>query len=298
MAISPSHRFGQIIGEVFENALEPLLRRFADEHKLFLDKKGVRKARRGKKASWTDEYGNTHDLDFVLERGGSDEKTGTPVAFVEVAWRRYTKHSRNKAQEIQGAIGPLVETYRHSGPFAGAILAGVFTNGALEQLKSQKFAVLYFPYELVITAFKSVGIDAFYDEDTADRDFAKKVRRWDALPGKDKTKVAIKLLMLNKEAIELFMTRLTEAVVREIQSIRILYLHGAGSEWKSAEEAIKFIEQYKEEGAAGPFVRFEIEVRYKNGDKISGEFQSKDAAINFLQAFQIRPPTIITHLKT
>ena len=82
-------------------------------------------------------------------------------------------------------------------------------------LSLKNLQVLYFPYELVITAFKSVGIDAFYDEDTADRDFAKKERRWDALPGKDKTKVAIKLLMLNKEAIELFMTRLTEAVVEK-----------------------------------------------------------------------------------
>ena len=294
MAISPSHRFGQIIGEVFENAIEPVLQRFADKHKLYLDKKGLRKARRGKKASWTDRYGNTHDLDFVFERGGSDEKIGTPVAFVEVAWRRYTKHSRNKAQEIQGAIAPLVETHRHAGPFAGAILAGVFTNGALEQLKSQNFAILYFPYELIIKAFKSVGIDAFYDESTPDADYAKKVKMWDAFQGKKKITVARRLLTLNKEGIEQFVLRLETTVVREIQTIRILCLHGVGSELESAEAAIRFIEEYKEEGASGSFVRFEIEVRYKNGDKIAGEFQTKDTAINFLQAFRILPPTLIT----
>lgn len=54
--------------------------------------------------------GNAHDLDFVLERGGSDDKIGMPAAFIETAWRRYTKHYRNNAQEIQGALEPLAET--------------------------------------------------------------------------------------------------------------------------------------------------------------------------------------------
>ena len=87
---------------------------------------------------------NSHDLDFVLERGGTPDKIGMPVAFIETAWRRYTKHSRNKAQEIQGALEPLAETYRHLAPFKGAVLAGVFTEGALTQLRSLGFTVLYF----------------------------------------------------------------------------------------------------------------------------------------------------------
>jgi len=77
---------------------------------------------------------------------------GTPAAFIEVAWRRYTKHSRNKAQEIQGAILPLAEKFRWSNPFLGAVLAGVFTDGSLEQLRSLGFHVLYFPYETLVTA--------------------------------------------------------------------------------------------------------------------------------------------------
>jgi hypothetical protein len=63
---------------------------------------------------------------------------GMPAAFIETAWRRYTKHSRNKAQEIQGAIMPLVETYMKAGPFIGAVLAGVFTKGALMALNSHR----------------------------------------------------------------------------------------------------------------------------------------------------------------
>src|SRR5947209_19932574 len=108
MAQSYAHKFGQIIGGVLESAVEPMLRDLAKKHGLYLDVKGKRKARKGrKKITWLDLYGNSHDLDFVIERGGSDTTNGKPVAFVEAAWRRYTKHSRNKAQEIQGAIMPL-----------------------------------------------------------------------------------------------------------------------------------------------------------------------------------------------
>ena len=107
MAISYAHRLGQIIGESLENALEPFLRDFAETHGLYFDKKEFRAARSGTKMKWIDINNNKHDLDFVFEKDGTPEHTGKPVAFIECAWRRYTKHSRNKAQEIQGAIMPL-----------------------------------------------------------------------------------------------------------------------------------------------------------------------------------------------
>ena len=90
-------------------------------------------------------------------RNGTDNEIGQPIAFIEVAWRRYTKHSRNKAQEIQGAILPLAEKYRWNNPFLGTVLAGVFTAGSLEQLKSQGFHVLYFPYETLVRALQQRG---------------------------------------------------------------------------------------------------------------------------------------------
>lgn len=70
MAQSPAHRFGQIIGDVLEAAIRPLLEKFARDHDLYLDAGGPRSCRRGKKCSWLDLNGNSHDLDFVLERGG------------------------------------------------------------------------------------------------------------------------------------------------------------------------------------------------------------------------------------
>src|SRR4051812_12671125 len=114
MAASPSHQFGQIIGDMLEAGVKPLLKELAHKHGLYLDSKGKRPARRGtKKVSWYDLFGNKHDLDFVLEKGGTDMVSGVPIAFIEVAWRRYTKHSKNKVQEIEGAILPLATNYRN-----------------------------------------------------------------------------------------------------------------------------------------------------------------------------------------
>jgi hypothetical protein len=143
MAEAAGHKWGQFVGEYCESALEPLLQDFADKHGLFLDKKGPRPARSGKKLRWVDSYGNGHDLDYVLERGGTPEKSGTPVAFIESAWRRYTKHSKNKAQEIQGAVLPIAEKHRYSAPLLGCILAGDYTANSLNQLRSIGFKVLY-----------------------------------------------------------------------------------------------------------------------------------------------------------
>ena len=230
MAKSPSHRFGQIIGEALEAAIEPLLTRFSEQHGLYLDRKGRRPARRGKKVTWLDKNGNKHDLDFVLERGGSAEKTGGPVAFIETAWRRYTKHSRNKAQEIQGAIVPLSETYGASAPFLGAVLAGVFTEGALAQLRSLGFAVVYFPYETVVDAFRSVGINAAYGEETPDAEFAKKVRAWETLPERKRVALVRALVKVGEGDVREFMAKLDRAVSRKVESVRVLVLHGAASE--------------------------------------------------------------------
>jgi len=286
MAKSPTHRFGQIIGEALEAAIEPLLTRFAEEHHLYLDRKGKRLARQGNKVTWLDKNGNKHDLDFVLERGGSAEKIGTPVAFIEIAWRRYTKHSRNKAQEIQGAVIPLAETYESSAPFLEAVLAGVFTEGALAQLKSLGFSVVYFPYETIVTAFRGVGIVAAYDEDTPDAECAEKIRAWEALPKKKRASLARTLLKACERDMQDFMARLTGTVSRKVEVVRVLALHGTASELTSIEEAIRFVEGYKESDGSKAFAGYEIQVRYNNGDYIDGRFANKAAAVQFLATYR------------
>lgn len=150
----------------------PELLRFCEDRQLYLDRHGIRaNARRGKKVTWEDKYGNFHDLDFVIEKDGSEQIRGRPVAFIEAAWRRYTKHSRAKAQEIQGAVLPIAEKHEREAPFLGVVLAGEFTRPSLEQLRSLGFQIVHLPYEDIIKAFQAVGIDARFDEATPSQQF-------------------------------------------------------------------------------------------------------------------------------
>lgn len=283
MAESLSHKFGQIIGDLLELAIEPHLEKFAKNHRLFLDKKGERKARTGKKLSWTDGKENKHDLDFVLERGGTVNKTGIPVAFIEVAWRRYTKHSRNKAQEIQGAIIPLTEKYKNSSPFVGVVLAGEFTDGSLNQLKSHGFGVLYFPYTTVVKAFGKFGIDAASNESTSEKDFKKKIKSWNKL--QDKPDVAKELLKLNKKNVGEFLNSLSNSVSRFIERVIILPLHGQESIANTVLEAIDFLNKYSEDKPKLPLLKYEVIIKYNTGDRIDASFKDKKDTINFLESY-------------
>jgi hypothetical protein len=286
MAEAAGHKFGQFIGEYCERAIEPLLQEFADRHGLFLDKAGDRPARSGKKVKWIDSYGNSHNLDYVLERGGTAEKVGIPVAFIEAAWRRYTKHSRNKAQEIQGAVLPIRDKHRVAAPFVGCILAGVYTQGALEQLRSIGFRVLYFTYDSVIDAFKTVGVDARFDETTPDSAFRAKMCKWTDVSAKRRLKVWAKLVELNRRNVEEFIAHLERTMRRTITAVRITPLHGAAKDCVTVDDAISFVDGYDESAPTGPLVKYEVRIRYDTGEKIEVEFYDKATTVEFLQAYQ------------
>ena len=161
MAESLAHRWGQIIGDGFEMFVRNILGEVAQRHGLYLDFKRPRKARGGQgKVTWQDGYGNKHDLDYVLERGGREDTLGVPIAFIESAWRRYPKHSKNKVQEIEAAVMPIALTFSRHQPFCGAVLAGEFTRNAVHQLESKGFGVLHIPYASILVAFRELGIDA------------------------------------------------------------------------------------------------------------------------------------------
>ena len=286
MAQSPSHKFGQIIGEILEAAILPLLEDVCRDCGLFLDRKHSRPARGGlRKVTWKDAKGNAHDLDFVMELGGSEEVIGTPKAFIEIAWRRYTKHSRNKSQEIQGAIIPLAETFRSAHPFLGVVLGGIFTENSLNQLKSHGFQVLYFPYENIIQAFLAVGVDADFDESTSDLLLMRKVNKFKALSAKKRLLILDTLRSQNVKAIDEFVTSLKKVLARTVVAVIVIALHGTSHQLSDAASAIEFLLREDARSLVHPFVRFEVDVRFSNGDEIRATFQSSHSAIDFLRAF-------------
>lgn len=283
MAKSPAHRFGQIIGNTVEDAIEPRLRQFTNRNDLYLDRESSDRPRSGKTVRWDDAFGNTHKLDYVIEEGGTVDERGEPMAFIEVAWRRYTKHSKNKAQEIQGAIRPLVKKYEDNAPFSGVVLAGEFTDNAVTQLESLGFTVLHFEYDTITEAFEREGIDAYWEEDTAEEDLQAEVDKWEALPEDQQHKIAEHLIELNKNKVEHFFKELEGTITRNIEVIRVLPLSGESHDFDSVEEAVDYIESVEEDQNSGPVVRYEVQIRYDNGDEITGEFSKKENAVGFLE---------------
>jgi hypothetical protein len=294
MAQSLAHRWGQIIGDVFEMFVRNVLADIATQHGLYLDFKRPRKARGGQaKVSWQDGYGNKHDLDYVLERGGDEEKLGVPAAFIESAWRRYTKHSKNKAQEIEAAVMPVALTFSRHQPFLGAVLAGEFTENALHQLESKGFAVLYVPYKSMLTAFKQLGINASSEDGvggTTEEQFHEKIAQWEALPQPQATDRLLAILHnLHERKILDFKQRLTEAVTRRVNSVRLTVLRGQAVECSDIESAIAYLVEEEKSchmrEAGEQRESFEIQVRFNTGAKIDATFPKRTEAIAFLRTF-------------
>jgi len=286
MAESFAHKWGQVIGNLFQASLREVLQEAADRHGLYLDYQRERAARPGKRVTWQDRNGNLHDLDYVLERGGTEAVRGLPAAFIETAWRRYTKHSRNKAQEIQGAVLALAETYSHLRPFLGIVLAGVFTEGSLHQLRSCGFTVAYFPYDTIVRAFAVVGIDAAFGEQTEEKEFRRKIRQFQGLSRKQVARIKKSLVNPDKPPMSEFLAALHASLARGVQGITVAVLHGQPRPMATVAEAIVYIQGYEEtKGCVAPVLKYEIRVRYNTGDVIDAIFQEKPDAIRFLQTF-------------
>lgn len=285
MATSPSHKYGQIIGNILEKITDSLLQKICEEANLYLDKQGDRVARAGKKVTWYDIYGNKHDLDFVVEKNGTANKMGEPVAFIESAWRRYTKHSKNKAQEIQGAVLPIAEKYRHNSPFLGVVLAGDFTKPSLTQLKSVGFHILYFSYKSVVQAFDEVGIDAEFDEDTETTVLQGMVDKIENLSVKDLQKVEEKLLSLHADRVKAFKDAFTDFVGRVVERIIVVPRYGQDFCFENTKDAQNFCDEYDAESQKMSDLQlrdFYVCVHYSNGDKIEANFKTINKVKSFL----------------
>lgn len=285
MAPAPGHLLGQIIGNALEKSLEPLLAAVAKDHGLYLDRHGRRPTRSGTKVQWTDGLGNKHDLDFVLERGGTETRIGRPAAFVESAWRRYTKHSRAKAQEIQGALLPLLAEYSDVKPFAGAVVAGRWTSGALQQLRTSGFAVLHVGYDSIVAAFAEFGIDVGGDEATSDANLLQEVERYRALTQHQWDSLARALCAASSDGYLAFKASLEAALARRIVRVIVIALRGETFEFTTIPDAIAAVNAYDTASdTAGEFIRFEIHLTYSNADSIVAAFENPADASSFMRS--------------
>lgn len=280
MATSPSHELGEMIGNFFEDVMKSPIREICAKYNVYFDTIGPRPARNSKKITWQDINGSKHDLDYVIERNGTSDNIGEPIGFIELAWRRYTKHSKNKVQEIAGAVLPIVEKYKELAPFKGAILSGEFTEPSLKQLENQGFHVLYVPFANVVTSFEKYGVNLFFDENTSEAKLAQIVRKFNSCRKMDL--IRQDFIESNQDIIKGFMDSLEASLRRHIKSILILPLHGKGVTFTNLRHAIKYIKSYNNIPEDAPLDRFGICIDFNDGSCIQCEFKDKDMAMNFL----------------
>lgn len=284
MAKSNAHKFGQMIGDLLEGAIIDKFKPVCKEYNMYLDYQHMRKARNNKKkVRWEDEDGNKHDLDIVIEINGSEEKLGDPKAFIEMAWRRSTRHSKNKVQEIAGAVLPIVKKYNRLSPFYGAVLAGEFTSSSLHQLESQGFKVLYFDIGTIIQSFKLIGLEIEWDDNTDEDIIAEYIKFFNVVSSEDKDKLIEYIFKSNEEKLNQFIKSLKDCFLRKVERIRIFTLYGDIVEVDSIDKAIEYINNHdKENTKIDTLIGYEIYVKYNNGDKMEAEFKEKRDVLRFL----------------
>jgi hypothetical protein len=283
MATSPAHKFGQYLGNVLEALFLPELNSFCEGKGLYVDCHGERPGiRSGRKATWTDKYGNKHDLDFVIEKNASATVQGRPLAFIETAWRRYTKHSRNKAQEIQGAVLPIAEAYAWDKPFLGTVLAGNFTAGSLTQLASLGFHVVYIPYKSMVEIYAQNGIDIAFDESTIESEYTNVLAEISAGGHDLKLAITTSLRAAHRVELDTFLAELKKKLLRHVEKISLIPLFGKEFEFGTIADVIGFIRTDAPRNTDGAFRRYEISVTYSNGDRLDASFSDKNEAERFL----------------
>jgi len=287
MSAAPGHLLGQLIGNLLEDALKPELQKLASSNGLFLDFKGPRvPLRTGVKVTWSDELGNTHDLDFVLEHGGNSATQGIPAAFVECAWRRYTKHSKAKAQEISAALDSLLIKWTNYKPIGAAVLAGDWTQNAIAQLTSNGYVVLHFDFPKTVEVFELHGVNIQGEgESTSDTFWLKQCHILQKMTGKQRESLIQDMRKRMSEDLKAFVEELENRVVRKVSRVCITPLHGDQLSFLKISDAIGAVQAYSMRPIEASFIRFEIRIDYTNGDHIEANFVSQKTAIDFMKNF-------------
>ncbi len=77
-------------------------------------------------------------------------------------------------------------------------------------------------------------------------------------------------------------TRMEQIKERAVDTVKVLPLHGSERLFDSIEKAITFLNDYPLNDSSAVFVRFEVDVHFKDGTEYHGRFISLVDAIRFL----------------
>jgi hypothetical protein len=293
---SAGHRFGQLIGDWWEEAVAlPLLEEVANRLALHLDCRFKQRTCRGDKILWRDVDGNDVDYDFVLELNGSPEKNGAPVGFIETFWRRGSRHSKDKARDDSGKLLPMRNTYP-TARFLGILALGDFTAPAREYVSSRAINLFYVPKEKAIQAFRKVGLEIDYVDDLSEPEKLRMVQKFEVgFSKKERTAVGQALReIVGASAFKSYQDNISAALSALPQQISIgQSSHANPIVFSSVREATKFLQKPEFRAEIGA-VTYRYQVEYSDGT----DFEREVGSLDKLRELHLQLSHLASHMES
>lgn len=275
---SAGHRLGQLVGDWWEGqVIYPLLQEVARELGLYLDNRLVSRTCRFGKILWKDDSGNDVDYDYVLELGGTQERKGVPVGFLESFWRRGARHSKDKARDDTNKLLPMRDTYP-TARFLAIAACGEFTAPAKDYVTSRNVELFFISKEKIIDAFATIGAVIDYRDTLPEAEKLLLVRDLEKKFTPENQRIVAHNLRnaAGELAFASFKQRIIGSLMANPQEIRIYALARCGPVvFDNIDAATTFLNsQNPEFPAAGEAAHYEYEVSFSDGSDFFRELDS------------------------
>ncbi len=292
---SAGHAIGQKVGDWWEQkVILPLLSVVATKLDLFLDNRSLSRACRGDRVTWEDADGNSVDYDFVLELGGTTDKRGIPVGFIESFWRRGARHSRDKARDDTNKLLPMRDTYP-TARFLSIAASGEFTEPARDYVRTRLVDLFYVPKAHIIEAFQKCGLQIDYPDKLPEHEKAKLLNALTKqLSDEVAATVAKQLEAVAGQAVFAGFQSRVESCLRSLpQELRFIESrHSKPAVFTNVEEASRFLEHptfnYEEVGET-----YSYEITYSDGF----EFRRQDLDAKRLRELHHELMALVQHME-
>lgn len=295
---SSGHKLGQMIGDWWEEYIAlPTLKNISSMLDLYLDHRfNIGRPCRGNKIQWKDAEGNEVDYDFVMELGGSAEKKGVPVAFIETFWRRLAKHSKDKARDDSGKLLPMKEAYP-TARFLGVVAGGDFTGPAREFVLSRGIELFYIPKKKIVDVFRDYSLEVDYEDRLSEAGKALLASNLEKnFINNPALKIKMALSLIDSIGVQSFQSYATKAkaILSAMPTeIRIIEsLHSTAVVFENIDEVTAFISNPKFEHK-GNDRTYKYEITYSDGGLFERELDSIDQLRQLHEGLQM----LSTHMK-
>ena len=195
-----------------------------------------------KKLLLYDNFQTAYNIDAVVAN-----ESLQPLILIEYKYIRYKKHNRDKGSWLCTAHNAIRRRYS-SVRSSIAILAGNWSGSSLAMMKSQQVNIFLIPFTQICGLLESFDID--FDWNEKDRETA--VEYWEKysnLTSEQKIGIAHEMIEVIKYDLEEAISKiLDDSIIREVDRIVVEIYSNIGEvrtfEFKSVEEAIKFLEDF------------------------------------------------------